>query len=343
MANASAPLRLIALGGSENAAACIGRALGVVPVPSHETWFACGEGKVVIGDNVRGCRVFLVASLVLPGGERSIYDRLMMTLNGVEALALSDAAEVTVVMPYFPGARQDKRKGRTREGITAGLVARMLEVAGADRVLTVEIHNEAIAGMFNPRKCTLENIYLHNHFGPWLREQGLCGDTVVSPDVGGLERARRYAETLGLAIATLSKERDYTHPNRVVRSTLLGTVQGRDVLMVDDIVDTAGSVRSAVSELKAQGARNITVACVLPLLSGPAWARLRILREQAEDEGWRFTVVGTSAVKHSEAPSWYRSYSLEPLLAQVIRSIHSRGSVTRVQDGSQVPDEMDGE
>ena len=339
MPHASAPLRLIALGGSKTAADTIGEALGVVPVPSHETWFACGEGKVVVDDNVRGCRVFLLANSVVPKGERSIYDRLMMTLNAVEALALSDAFEVTVVMPYYPGARQDKRKGRTREGITAGLVARMLEVAGADRVLTVEIHNEAIAGMFDPRKCTLENIYLHRHFGPWLRAQGLCGDTVVSPDVGGLERARRYAETLDLAIATLSKERDYTHPNRVLRSTLLGTVQDRDVLMVDDIVDTAGSVCAAVRELKAQGARDITVACVHALLSGPAWSRLHALRAQAEQEGWRFTVVGTSAVTHPEAPSWYRSYPLEPLMARVIRSIHSRGSVTRVQDASQSSEE----
>lgn len=339
MPDASAPLRLIALGGSEAAAQSIGKVLGVVPVPSHETWFACGEGKVVVDDNVRGCRVFLLANPVMPKGERSIYDRLMMTLNAVEALALSDAYEVTVVMPYFPGARQDKRKGRTREGITAGLVARMLEVAGADRVLTVEIHNEAIAGMFNPRECTLENIYLHKHFGPWLRAQGLCGDTVVSPDVGGLERARRYAETLGLAIATLSKERDYTHPNEVLRSTLLGTVEDRDVLMVDDIVDTAGSVCAAVRELKAQGARNITVACAHALLSGPAWSRLQALREQAEQEGWRFTVAGTSAVTHPEAPDWYCSYPLEPLMARVIRSIHSRGSVTRVQDASQVSEE----
>lgn len=334
MSDDSAPLRLIALGGSEQAAEPIAQALAETLVPSHETWFACGEGKVVVDDNVRGCRVFILAKTVVPGGERSIYDRLMMTLNAVEAVALSDAAEITVVMPYFPGARQDKRKGRTREGITAGLVARMLEVAGADRVLTVEIHNEAIAGMFNPRQCTLENLYLHKHLGPWLRSEGLCGDTVVSPDVGGLERARRYAETLDLAIATLSKERDYTHPNRVLRSTLIGRVRGCDVLMVDDIVDTAGSVCAAVRELKAQGARNITVACVHPLLSGPAWARLGTLRQQAEDEGWSFTVVGTSAVTHPDPPPWYRSYPLEPLLARVIRSIHSRGSVTRVQDES---------
>ncbi|MED5373633.1 MAG: ribose-phosphate pyrophosphokinase [Myxococcota bacterium] len=326
------PLRLLALGGAEQSAQRIAERLESSLLRRGETWFSCGEGKVAIQDNVRGCSVYILAAMVAPGSPRSIYDQLVMCLNAVEAARLGDAAEITVVSPYFPGARQDKRKGRTREGIAAGLVARMFEAAGCDRVISVEIHNEAIAGMFDPRRCVLENLYLHRQLAPWLREQGLCGDTVVSPDVGGLERARRYAETLNLAIATLSKERDYSRPNTVTSSSLLGEVAGHDVLMVDDIVDTAGSAVAAVDTLKEEGAKDITLACVHPVLSGPAFERLSAVHARAVAEGWRFSVVGTSAVQQPLAPPWYRSFDLEPLLARVIRSIHQGGSVTRVQE-----------
>lgn len=327
-----APLQILSCDASRPLAGRVATHLGVVPVPSHETWFACGEGKIAIDANVRGADLYVFQSPICPSDtERSVYDRTIMLLHAVEAAALADAQYVTAVVPYFPGARQDKRKGRTREGISAALFARCLQAAGARRVLVVEVHNEAIAGMFQPGHCQLENLFLHQTMPQWLRDQGYHADLVAAPDVGGLERARRYAEELGIGLAAISKVRDYGTANRVVQSTLIGDVRGKDVLLVDDIVDTAGSVVAAVEELRGGGARDVTVACAHPVFSGPAWDRLSTLAERAEEEGWRFRVVGTSAVEHTDTPSWYASFDLCELLARVIRSINRRGSVTGAQ------------
>jgi len=295
--------------------------------PTTESWFACGEGKLVIDANIRGCDTYVFQQCAGPQDRLSTYDRFVMLLHAVEAAKLADSFWVTAVLPYYPGARQDKRKGRTREGISAGLFARMLTAAGAHRVLVMEIHNDAIAGMFDASKTTLETVYLTRHMCAWLQEQSISADTVVAPDVGGLERARRYAEHLEAGLAALSKERDYSQPNTVTRSTLIGEVQDRDVLLVDDIIDTAGSVVAAVEELKTRGARDITLACAHPLLSGPAWDRLGAIAERAGREGWGFRLVGTSSVRHAETPPWYSACPIEPLLAQVITKINERGSV----------------
>ena len=306
--------------------------MGIELLPTTETWFACGEGKFEIGANVRGHDVYIFQSTAGPQDDLSIYDRFLMLLHAIEAAALSDAQYITAVVPYYPGARQDKRKGRTREGITAGLFARLLQSAGIDRVMTVEIHNDSIAGMFNPSMAHLENVFLTKHLVRWLRQQKLTGDVVVSPDVGYLERARAYAEELSADLAALSKERDYSKPNQVFRSTLIGEVDGRNVLLVDDIIDTAGSVVSAVDELKHQGAKNINVACVHPLFNGPAWERLTGIREKAEKEGWEFNMVGSSVIKHENTPDWYHTFPIEELVSQVLEKINARGSVTGVQD-----------
>jgi len=260
-----------------------------------------------------------------------VYDRFIMLLHAVEAAALSDAQYVTAIIPYYPGARQDKRKGRTREGISAGLFARMLQSAGANRVMAVEIHNDAIAGMFNPAFTHLENVFLTRHLTEWLVAKGLVGDVVVSPDVGYLERARAYAEELSADLAALSKERDYSKPNQVFRSTLIGEVQDQNVLLVDDIVDSASSVVAAVDELKSRGAADIVVACVHPILSEPAWERLTALKARSVREGWQFNFVGTSTVEHDNTPDWYHTFHIGRLVATIVQKINSRGSVRQVQ------------
>ena len=323
-----APLAMLACEAGRELAEDVATTLDLKTVPSTESWFACGEGKLVIDANIRGCDAYVFQNCVGSGDDRSVYDRFVMLLHAVEAAKLADAMFVTAVLPYYPGARQDKRKGRVREGISAGLFARMLSVAGAHRVLTVEIHNDAIAGMFDASRTTLETVYLTKHMASWMQERGLVGDVVVSPDVGGMERARRYAERMHADLAALSKERDYSRPNEVIRSTLIGDVSGRSVLLLDDIIDTAGSVVAAIDELKSHGATDITVACAHPLLSGPAWDRLTKVAKRASEERWTFRLVGTSTVRHPGAPSWYETFPLEPLLAQVITKINSRGSVT---------------
>jgi ribose-phosphate pyrophosphokinase len=327
-----APIGLISCESGKNFAEKVATEIDQALAPSTETWFACGEGKMEINVNVRGHDIYIIQSVIGKMDEHSIYDRFVMLLHAIEAAALSDAQYITAVLPYFPGARQDKRKGRTREGISAGLFARMLQSAGVDRVMSVEIHNDAIAGMFTPSLAHLENVFLTRHLAQWLIQKGLTGDVVVAPDVGGLERARRYAEELSADLAALSKERDYSRPNVVTRATLIGEVRDRNILLVDDIIDTGGSVVAAVAELKEHGARDIVVACAHPVLSDPAWERLSDVESTARKEGWSFNLVGSSTVEHIDAPDWYHCFRIEPLIATVIQKINSRGSVTGVHE-----------
>ncbi len=328
-----APLRLLSCAPARPLADAVAARLGTAVLPSNDVWFACGEGKFTIEANVRGADVYVFQSVVAPADHgRSLYDRFIMLLHAIEAAALADADQITAVVPYYPAARQDKRKGRTREGISAGLFARMLETAGASRVLSFEVHNEAIGGMFSPRRCRLENVYLAHRLARWLQLNGLCGTIVAAPDVGGLERARHFAKELKVGLVALSKERDYSRTSTVKRTTLLGSVDGEDVLLVDDIIDTAGSVTAAVRELKTHGAQNITVACAHPVLSGPAWTRLAEVAAVAEREGWKFSVVGTSSILHESPPAWYHNYPLAHLLSRVIANINTRESVTGAQE-----------
>jgi len=330
--NPRAPIALITCESGRQFAETVANHLGKVLIPTNETWFACGEGKYEIGANVRGHDVYIFQSAAGPQDNKSVYDRFMMLLHAIEAAALSDAQYITAVIPYYPGSRQDKRRGRTREGITAGLFARLMQSAGVHRVLTVEIHNDAIAGMFNPTMAHLENVFLTRHLVRWLLQKKLTGDVVVSPDVGYLGRARAYAEELSADLAALSKERNYSQPNQVFHSRLIGEVSDRNVLLVDDIVDTGGSVVSAIEELKVQGAQNINVACIHPLLNGPAWERLHSIKQRSLKEGWQFHLVGTSVISHKNTPDWYSTFPIEPLVGQILEKINSRGSVTGVQN-----------
>ena len=330
-----APIALLSCESGRTFAETVAGYMDLPLLPSKEVWFACGEGKFEIDANVRGHDLYIFQSTAGPQDALSVYDRFVMLLHAIEAAALSDAQYITAVIPYYPSARQDKRKGRTREGITAGLFARMLQSAGVNRVVTVEIHNDSIAGMFNPSVARLENVFLTRHLAHWLKTQGLVGDVVVSPDLGYLERARSVAAELTADLAALSKERDYSKPSKVARSTLIGEVAFRDVLLVDDIIDTAGSAVAAIKELKKQGARNINLSCIHPILSKPAWERLSAIREEALAEGWEFQLVGTSAISHANTPDWYHSFRIEKLIARILEKINARGSVTRVHQQKQ--------
>ena len=300
--NPRAPIALMTCESGRPFAEEVAKHMQMDLIPTNETWFACGEGKMEIKSNVRGHDVYIFQSPVGGVDDLSVYDRFIMLLHAIEAAALS-----------------------------AGLFARMLQSAGANRVVSVEIHNDAIAGMFNPSLAHLENVFLTRHLVEWLQKEKITCDVVVSPDVGYLERARAYAEELSADLAALSKERDYSKPNQVFRSTLIGDVSGQNVLLVDDIVDSGGSVVAAISELKERGAKDIVVACTHPIMSGPAWARMSELKERSIKEGWKFDFVGTSTVQHTDTPDWYHVFHIEKLLATIIQKINSRGSVTQVQ------------
>lgn len=332
MGTPRAPLCLLACADAWDLAETIGRELGHGVTPSHDTWFACGEGKHVIDANVRGTDVYVLARTIVPGATHSVYDRLMMALHAVDAARNADADRVTLVLPYLPGSRQDKRKAWVREGVTTGLFARMFEAAGVSMLITVEPHNEATIGCYRPNQAVFEGIAVTRSFSRHLEAEGIRCDVVGSTDVGGLEMAREFAAALRCDLVALSKERDYSRPNTVARTSLIGDVAGRSVMIIDDIVDTAGSVVSAVSTLWEAGATDIVVVGAHLLLSGPAWSRLSDLEEQARSRGRTFRVVGTSSVRHTDPPSWYSEFAIEPLLAKVIRSVNTRGSVRAVEE-----------
>ena len=217
-----APLVLIACGGAQALATEVGRRIGTPVTPSHDEWFACGEAKHVLEENVRGCDVYVFQNPVVPGGGRSIYDHTMMLLHAVDAARMADADRVTAVIPYLPGARQDKRKGHVREGVTTGLIARMLEAAGVGMVVTVEPHNEAIYGCYDPASLNGDGGG-HRHGGPVCalhrRPEAWPGRR------GGVDRRRAAwrwrgptPSTWAGRIAALSKERDYSqveHRDRI--------------------------------------------------------------------------------------------------------------------------------
>lgn len=328
-----APLCLLSCSNATDLGEGIGHRLGVALTPSKDVWFPAGEGKHVVEANVRGSDVYVLQRALDPASDRSIYDGFLMALHACDAVRLADAARITLVLPYLPGTRQDKRKANVREGVSTGLFARMIEASGVSMVITVEPHNEAMVAAFDPRLCVMESVRIFRSYAAFLEERGLVGEVVASPDVGGLENAREYAQVLKRDLAALSKERDYSRTSVVMNSTVLGDVDGRDVLLVDDIVDTAGSVVSAVHALWDAGARGIVVAAAHAIMSGPAWERMDGLAADAAKRGVRFAMAGTCSVQHAHPPPWYHCFSLEPLLTDVVSRVNTRGSVRAIEDG----------
>jgi ribose-phosphate pyrophosphokinase len=330
-AAARAPLCILACDDARDLAGTVARQLGVPLTASHDVWFACGEGKHVIEANIRGTDTYVFQRPIVPGDRRTVYDRMCMLLHAVDAARCADADRVTVILPYFPGSRQDKRKGNTREGVSTGLFARLLQSAGVSMVVTIQPHEESMIGCYDPSRTVFEGLPITHAFGRYFAEQGLKPDVVASTDLGGLEMARMVAQHLSAGIVALSKERDYSRPNTVASTQVIGDVAGKSVLIVDDIIDTAGSLVSAAQALWAAGAGDLTVAAAHLLASDPAWERLHALAAEAQGRGVAFRLVGTSGIRHAHPPGWYRDFAIEPLLAGAIRSINTRGSVRAVE------------
>jgi len=326
-----APLCLLTCDDARDLASGVAADLGLSLTPGREVWFASGEAKYLIESRLRGNDVYILQRPIVPGGTHTLYENFLIALHAADAARLADADRVTLVLPYLPGTRQDKRKEHAREGVSTGLFARMIEAAGVSMVITVEPHTDGVIGCYDPRHCVLESVDITRPFGRYLREQGLVGEVVASPDVRGLQQARGYANYLQCDLAALSKERDYSKVSVVTHTTVLGDVRGRDVLLVDDIVDTAGSVVAAVHALWEAGAAGILVAAAHPIFSDPAWERMHQLYEQARARGVRFELAGTDSILHPDPPPFYRHFSLVSLLANVIRQVNTRGSVRAIE------------
>ena len=225
--------------------------------------FSDGEISVQIHESVRGQDVFIVQPTCAPTN-----DHLMELLIMVDALKRSSAKSISAVIPYFGYARQD-RKAAPRVPITAKLVADMLESSGIDRVITIDLHAAQIQGFFN---IPVDNLYGSVLFIDYLKRKNLKNPIIASPDIGGVARARSYADKLGYDLVIVDKRREKANVAEVMN--IIGEVKGKDVILVDDMVDTAGTLVKAAEVLKKRGATSVMACCTHGVLSGPAFERI---------------------------------------------------------------------
>ncbi len=287
------------------------RFLGIEPGRLELERFSDGEVYVQILDNVRGADVFVIQPTHPPA------ENLLELLLLVDAFRRSSAARITAVVPYFGYARQE-RKDRPRVPISAKLVADLIEAAGADRVLTIDLHAPAIQGFFS---IPVDHLFAAPAMVEHLKAAGLSDPVVVSPDAGGTERARAYAKRLGADLAIIDKRRTAHNVAESIR--VIGEVDGHDCVIVDDIIDTAGTLTSAVRALVAEGARSVRGCFTHPVLSGPAIDRLRDSAVTA------ITVTNTIPLDEKRrACEKLTVLSIAPLLGEAIRRTHTNSSIS---------------
>jgi ribose-phosphate pyrophosphokinase len=280
--------------------------------------FSDGEIRVEVQANVRGRDVFLVQSTCAPAN-----DNLMELLIMAEACRRSSAGRVTAVMPYFGYARQD-RKVQARAPITAKLVAELIQTAGVDRVLTMDLHAGQIQGFFD---IPVDNLYAQPTLYQYLRDNLATQDpletVIVSPDAGGVERARSYAKRLGSGLAIIDKRR--SAPNEADVLHIIGEVRDRVAIIIDDMVDTAGTLSKGGHALKEAGAKKIIAVATHAVLSGSAMSRIQ---ESVFD---RVIVTDTIPLRESgRTQSKIEVLTVAPTFAEAIRAIHFNDSISRL-------------
>jgi ribose-phosphate pyrophosphokinase len=282
---------------------------------SHVTRFSDGEIRVKLEESVRGCDVFVIQPTSAPCNEH-----LMELLIMVDALKRASAGSINVVIPYYGYARQD-RKARARDPITAKLVANLIQTAGAHRVITMDLHAGQIQGFFD---IPVDHLIAEPILASYFEEKNLEDIVVVSPDMGGVTRARGMAERLGAPIAIIDKRRP--EPNVAEVMNIIGSIEGKTAIMIDDIIDTAGTITLGAKALMERGAKAVYACCTHPVLSGPAIQRL-------EDSVIREVVVTNSIyLPEEKRSSKIVVRSVANLIAQAIERIHNEESVSTLFD-----------
>ncbi|MBN2284181.1 MAG: ribose-phosphate pyrophosphokinase [Deltaproteobacteria bacterium] len=239
------------------------RKLGVRLGDAQVTTFSDGETRVEIDENVRGMDVFIIQSTCTP-----VNNSLMELLIMIDAMKRASADRITAVIPYYGYARQD-RKVVPRAPITAKLVADLITTAGATRILSVDLHAGQIQGFFN---IPVDNLYATPLLLDYIRNRQMKNMVIVSPDTGGVVRARAFARRLGASLAIVDKRRDTPNESQVMN--IIGSVRDMNVIILDDMIDTAGTMVQAAEALKENGALEVTACCTHPVLSGPAIERI---------------------------------------------------------------------
>ncbi|TCS94297.1 ribose-phosphate diphosphokinase [Hazenella coriacea] len=277
--------------------------------------FSDGEIHVKLNESVRGSDVYVIQSTCDP-----VNQHLMELLVMVDALKRASAGTINVVIPYYGYARQD-RKTRARDPITAKLVANLIETAGAHRIITMDLHATQIQGFFNIPVDHLVGVPI---LGEYFREKGLKDVVVVSPDHGGVIRARRLAERLEAPIAIIDKRRP--EPNVAEVMSIVGDVEGKTAIIIDDIIDTAGTITLAANALIEHGAKEVYTCCTHPVLSGPAIDRIR------DSNITEMVVTDTIPLPKSKQLDKTKILSVAPLIGEAIIRVHNEQSVSKLFD-----------
>ena len=299
----------------------IATAIGIGVSPTDLRDFADGEIYARFNESVRGCDAFVVESMTTP-----VNEWIMETLVMCDALKRGSAKRITVVMPYYPYARQDK-KSRGREPISARLIADLYKTAGADRILTVDLHTSQIQGFFDgPVDHLFALPLLADHISA---NYDLSNITVVAPDSGRVRVAERWTERLGgTPLAFIHKTRDLNVANSVVANRVVGEVAGCTCVLVDDMIDTAGTITKAAEALFNDGAAAVIVAATHGILSGPAIDRLK--NSQISE----VVLTNTLPICSDKQFDKLTVLSIAPLVARAISEVFADGSVTSLFDGN---------
>jgi len=287
--------------------------LGITLGRAHVDNFPDGEVIVKLEDDVRGRDAFVIQSTCRP-----VNENMMELLIFIDCLRRASARRITAVIPYFGYARQD-RKDEGRVPITAKLVSNLITIAGADRVLTMDLHAAQIQGFFD---IPVDHLLAEPVFLEYFRTLPLHDPVFVSPDVGNVKRARSYAERLGADLAVIDKRRISGSESRV--QNIIGSVKGRDVLMVDDMIATAGTVYQAAVAVKRCGARSVRVAATHAVLCGPAVERL--VSAPLDEVAVTDTIPVPTELRRKIGK--LKVLSVAPLLGEAIRRIHRNESVS---------------
>lgn len=272
------------------------------------TRFSDGEINAHISESVRGRDVFIIQPTGAPAN-----DNLMELLIMTDALRRSSANSINAIVPYFGYARQD-RKAAPRVPISAKLVANLLQVAGIDRMVTIDLHAGQIQGFFD---IPVDNLYGSIVFFEYFRQKNLPNPIIASPDIGGVARARYFADKLGLDMVIVDKRREKANVSEVMN--VIGDVTGKDVVLVDDMIDTAGTMVKAAESLKNRGATSVMAFCTHPVLSGPAYERI--------EKGVLDELVVTNTLPLKQKSEKIKVLSVATLFAEVIRRVYHNESV----------------
>jgi len=308
-------LQLFTLNSNKELAEEIANHIGIPLGKCTVTKFSDGETQINIDESVRGCDVYIVQSTSEP-----VNENVMELLILIDALKRASAESINIVMPYYGYARQD-RKARSREPITSKLIANLLETTGADRVVTLDLHAPQIQGFFDIPIDHLQGVPL---LAEYIKEKNLEDLVIVSPDHGGVIRARRMAERLNAPIGIIDKRRP--KPNVAEVMNIIGEVEGRTVVIIDDIIDTAGTMKLAADALVEQGAKEVYACATHPVLSGPAIDRIQ--HSQIKE----LVVTNTIQLPEEKKIDKVTELSVAPLIGEAIIRIHEDQSVSILFD-----------